>query len=243
MQSVISQTRKGIEYHIVDGGSTDGTLEIIDRYADRLTSWESAPDNGISDAFNKGIDRCQGALIGLINAGDTYAPGVLPLIAEHYAEEHDVIYGDMLTLVDGQQQGTYHPDHKGLKDDMTLCHPSTFIRREAYLRWGAYDTSYRLAMDYELLLRFLVSGASFYKVDEVIAHMSMDGVSVQHWKDALGEVKKAQDTHLGESTKRDMTHQLKVRRRQVAQSMEAGPLKGLVSAYRRRFSRVKKSQP
>lgn len=228
------------EYIIIDGGSTDGTVEIIEKYAEQLSYWVSEPDDGISDAFNKGIRKCNGEIIGLLNAGDVYLEACLSSVAEAYSGE-DVCYADMQTILDGEDQGTYRPDHTQLHKDMSLCHPSTFIRRDAYQRWGGYKLSYKLAMDYELLLRFMQAGARFAHVDLVTTAMTMDGISNQHWKAALKEVHQAQEEHLDSSVLRGLRAQMTIAKRTIGKGLESAGLRFMVESYRRRFSSVKKN--
>src|SRR5690242_20380282 len=98
MASVLGQDCPDLEYIVVDGGSTDGTLAIIERFAaaDPRVSWHSEPDEGISDAFNKGLARATGQVIGIINSDDAYVPGALRLVAEAFRlhPECDVFHGD-----------------------------------------------------------------------------------------------------------------------------------------------------
>ena len=90
MKSVLGQNYPALDYVVIDGGSTDGTLDIIDRYKDRLGYFKSEPDRGISDAFNKGIMNAKGDIICIINSDDILLPGALRAVAEHYDENVDV---------------------------------------------------------------------------------------------------------------------------------------------------------
>ncbi|MDT8427055.1 MAG: glycosyltransferase family 2 protein, partial [Methyloprofundus sp.] len=152
INSVIGQTYDNVEYIIIDGGSTDGTLDIIRRYEGAIDYWVSEGDEGISDAFNKGITLCSGEMIGIINADDWYEKKALLTIKE-YIGKADVLYGDMNLLDDEEIKVTPKIDYKDLKQNMTICHPSCFINSSVYKKRFIYNTDFNYAMDYELLLK------------------------------------------------------------------------------------------
>jgi len=112
--SVIEQDYDNLEYIVIDGGSEDNTVEIIKQYAGSIDQWISEPDKGISDAFNKGIQRASGDLIGLLNADDTYLPLALKTLAEQY-DGSDIVYGKMRTILNEESRGDYVPDHLKLE--------------------------------------------------------------------------------------------------------------------------------
>lgn len=175
IESVGEQRYPNLEYIIVDGGSTDGTLSIVKSYPDLVTRWISEPDNGISDAFNKGIRMASGEIIGIINADDGYLPGALPAVAQAVQDHPDfeVYYGNAIhERFDGSGVYQFRPVPKigpEIWRRMPVSHPATFVRRSAYERFGVFDTRCPLAMDYELLLRFYRSGARFLYMDSLLA--------------------------------------------------------------------------
>lgn len=194
IESVLSQDFAEFEYIIVDGGSTDGTLEIIRRHAaaDPRIHWISEPDNGISDAFNKGIRMAQGEIVGILNSDDTYAAGALGVVAVAFAAEPacDVVHGDMLRF-----QGTTPlfrlkpaPVDERVWHDMPVNHPATFVRRAVYERVGLFDTRLKVAMDYELVLRQYRAGCRFSYLDRVLANMRYGGASDERFLAARREV-------------------------------------------------------
>jgi glycosyltransferase len=155
MKSVLEQTGKGfeLEYVVIDGASTDGTAEIIRKYASQLAFFVSEKDNGIYNAMNKGISKCTGDVIGMINSGDRYLPGALETVAEAFASHGaldrifwgDVVY-EHLGVVKGFREknrymGAFAP------------HPSMFVPRCIYERIGTYDESFRLLGDYDFMYR------------------------------------------------------------------------------------------
>lgn len=175
IESVLHQTYRKIEYIIVDGGSTDGTLSIIEEYIPLFQGrmrYISEQDQGIYDAMNKGIMLATGDLIGIINSDDWY---------EWYAVEravkcfHDsgagVVYGE-IWMADQVGNLKYHTAHSAFP-----MHPATFVSRETYQRYGAFHKKYKIAADRELLLRFMSCGVRFVHTDEVLAYFRETGIS------------------------------------------------------------------
>jgi glycosyltransferase involved in cell wall biosynthesis len=181
IESVLSQNWPNTEYIIIDGGSTDGTLEIIRSYDQSIDFWISEPDAGIFDAMNKGIALAHGTIIGLLNADDWYEPGALESAATAYREgkEQGIYYGNKyLVHVDlGQKyefQGTLE-----FWRGMTVCHQAMFVHREVYERLGYYDQSYRLAADFDFFVRAIRSGIPFIRLDRFVVNFRDDGASAQ----------------------------------------------------------------
>jgi len=154
IRSVLSQRNKDFEYIIIDGGSTDGTADVICRHNPHLAYWVSEKDRGISDAFNKGIAAAKGKYINLLNAGDSFSsPHTLEELASHltapivtfrYKEENS---GDYSRLVD---EGETNIEAKAL-----LGHQATFVHRDVYAAMGGYNGSYKIRMDFDFFLRVL----------------------------------------------------------------------------------------
>ncbi len=176
MASVAAQEYPALEYIVVDGGSTDATLDMVRDRPELVTRWISEPDKGISDAFNKGISMATGEIVGIINSDDYYHPGALAVVARAACEhpEADVFYGDALyERFDGSGVFRFRPDPNvghNIERRMPICHPATFVRLTAYQRYGVFDLRYRLAMDYELLFRMFRAGARFQYVNQVLSH-------------------------------------------------------------------------
>lgn len=195
--SVLSQEYSCFEYIVVDGGSTDGTLDIIKKHAaaDGRIRWISEPDNGISDAFNKGIRMATGDVIGILNSDDSYAPDVLRVVAESVAAhpECDVFHGDMLRFRGDVPLFLLKPSDvaKNIWHGMPLNHPATFVTARAYRLVGGFDASFRVAMDYDLLLRIYTSGGMFHYIERVLANMRYGGESDARYLAGLKEVFRA----------------------------------------------------
>lgn len=184
IESVLSQDYPNIEYIIIDGGSTDGTVDIIKRYENRISFWISEPDDGISDAFNKGIRASRGEIVGILNAGDIYKPSAVSSAAEALfkGSDYDFTYGD-IEFID--EEGNFLYLMKGEKDYLpkisytmySIIHPTVFVRKKVYDSCGLFDKSYRIAMDYEFLLRIIKSGKKGLYLDIPVAQMRTGGVS------------------------------------------------------------------
>lgn len=182
IQSVIQQDYENLEYIIIDGKSKDGTVDVIKKYEDKIAYWVSEKDNGISDAFNKGIAAATGEIIGIVNSDDQYLPGALKAIADCYDPKVDVYRGAILIHDDIKNiEYTYQPSMKFgmLPIKVNVCHLPTFITKKAYEKYGNYSTDFKLAMDLDLLRRFYRTGAKFKKVDKVLGRFNVGGVSTQ----------------------------------------------------------------
>lgn len=185
------------EYLIIDGGSTDGTVEILQRYADRIDYWVSEPDGGIADAFNRGVVAARGRYIGLINADDWYEPGALTAVAQALAHgDADIVYGWLQCWRDGEPDFLVGGDHERLDTGMTIAHPASFVRRALYEQVGLFNTDLRYAMDYEFMLRARAAGARFQRIDRVLAHLTQGGLGDRHWRDSLAEVAKVRTRYV-----------------------------------------------
>jgi glycosyltransferase involved in cell wall biosynthesis len=159
IRSVLGQGYPELEYILVDGGSTDGSLEIIQKYADQLTWWVSEPDQGQADAINKGFSRATGEIIAWLNSDDLYAPGAIVEAVKILDENPDVglVYGNAVSF---DQDG--HPLNdlifadwglEGLAAFKIICQPAVFIRRAVLKQAGYLDENYHMMLDHQLWLR------------------------------------------------------------------------------------------
>lgn len=166
LDSVQGQDYGAVEHVVQDGGSTDATLDIVTRKATPWTRVESAPDAGLYDAINKGIARAQGDVIGLLHSDDFFADeAVLSRVAAAFGDPTvDGVYGDLdyvaasdpSRIVRRWRSGAYDP--AALRRGWMPPHPTLYLRRSVFDRWGAYDTSFRIAADYDAVLRYLGAG-------------------------------------------------------------------------------------
>ncbi len=186
MQSLARQSYRGYEHVVVDGGSTDGTLAVIAAHADRRTRLVSGPDNGIYDALNKGYERASGDVIGILHSDDVLASRlVLARVARAFADPNvDAVYGDLLyvrasrptQVVRTWRAGPFAP--RALHRGWMPPHPTLFLRRRVIERMGGYDTNFRIAADYDAILRYFRSeGFRAAYVPEVLVKMRLGGAS------------------------------------------------------------------
>jgi glycosyltransferase involved in cell wall biosynthesis len=191
LASVQEQSHRDVEHVVIDGASTDGTLQAIEERAGSNMVLVSEPDRGIYDALNKGIKHCSGDVIGLMHSDDYYADqGVLADVAAAFADPMiDAVYGD-LDYVDGRRivrrwrAGVYHRDL--LDWGWMPPHPTLYVRRRVIERWGAYDTRYRISADYDCILRYFGEGRirSAY-LPRVLVKMRVGGASNESLKKIL----------------------------------------------------------
>lgn len=177
IQSVINQTYKNIEYIIVDGGSTDGTLQVIEKYRGRIDRFISEPDKGIGDGFNKGISMACGEWIGMINADDWYATDAVDNIMQGVSNNDYVCCGNIRLMGANGIERDKKSKVSWLNFGMYIMHPSCFVRRSVYMQVGQYDINLRIAMDFDMFLRIKSHGYHIRYVDKNVAYMRMGGVS------------------------------------------------------------------
>lgn len=167
LQSVAEQDYGAVEHVIQDGQSGDGTLDAIRQVAGPHVHMESCQDTGIYDAINKGLARVSGDVIGLLHSDDIFAgPHILSEVARMLEQnpELDGLYGDLdyvsardtSRIVRAWRSGEYTPQK--LRRGWMLPHPTLYLRRDVFDRWGVYDTSYRISADYDALLRYMITG-------------------------------------------------------------------------------------
>lgn len=178
--SVITQSYENKEYIIIDGGSTDSTLSIIEKYHDRIDYYISEPDKGISDAFNKGIKLASGDVIGIINSDDKLEEDALRIVANSYEDDVD-LYRGVLKMWDDETGYVYnqYPTMNWPKFPikMAVAHPSTFVTKRAYNQYGVYNVGLKYSMDLDLLLRFERNLVVKKYIDSPLAFFRLGGVS------------------------------------------------------------------
>ncbi len=245
IRSVLQWDPARVEYIVIDGGSTDGTLRTLREMDQRLEYWVSEPDAGISEAFNKGISLCRGRIVGLLNAGDWYEPHTLDTVVSLLEErpEAGVLCGDLQYWQGRNRACRCESRPELLATDMTVTHPATFIRRSVYLEHGGFDESFRLAMDYELLLRLHCRGVSFLRTDRVLANMQHQGLAEKAWKEALLETHRARRLHMTDSFRASPLYlRYLVARRSTRFLLQGMGLHGMVNLYRERIAAVRKTR-
>ena len=186
VRSVSGQGYPSIEHIIIDGGSTDGTLQVLSPFRERIAVLVSEPDGGMYDAMNKGIRLASGSIIGILNADDVYAgPDVIATVVKEFVDKDiDALFAD-LVIVDREntdrtiryyRSASFQPGRFAY--GWMPAHPTFFTRKTCYERYGLYKTDYRVAADYELLVRFLArKNIPYSYLDRVIVKMRQGGVS------------------------------------------------------------------
>lgn len=188
VRSVLDQDYGNIEYLVVDGGSKDGTQDIVSRYRDHIAHFVSEPDQGIYDAMNKGIRASTGEIVGILNSDDFYSsPRSLSRLVERMLEAgSDTVFADMV-MVDPSNTGRivryYRSGHfrpAKLRYGWMPAHPTMLVRKALYDRHGVFRTDYRIAADFEMVTRlYHGAGASYAHLPEVVITMREGGVSTR----------------------------------------------------------------
>ena len=186
IQSVLSQKHPLVEHIVIDGASTDGTVDIIKKYKAKITKFVSEPDHGLYDAMNKGIAQSTGDVIGFLNADDVYAEkDILEQVASTFTDSNidacyaDLVYVDQNNLNKIVRYWKSRPYQDGLFEKGWMpAHPTFFIRRSVYEKYGNFDLNYHFQSDFELTMRFLAIHKirSIY-IPRVFVKMRMGGVS------------------------------------------------------------------
>lgn len=190
IKSVLEQSCQDYEYILVDGASSDRTLEIIHRYEPLFQGRMkviSEPDKGIYDAMNKGIRAASGELIGIVNSDDYYEKDALAEVEQAYqGYDCTIIYGMLRTILDGKEVAVYLKNHEFLEKDM-IAHPACFVTKKIYDRFGGYSLQYPYSADYEFMLRIKrQKEVCFVPIYNIISNFTLDGAS--------GSVKAYMDT-------------------------------------------------
>jgi len=187
IESVLSQSYRDVEYIIVDGASTDGTLSVIDEFSAKIDKVISEPDSGIYDAMNKGLAQATGEVVGILNSDDVFNDcEVIEDVAGAFrrGEDLDMVFGDVLFVQsdDLSKAIRYYSCRNfrpwKLRFGWMPPHPGAFIRRSLYQRYGLYRQDYEIAADYEMFVRwFKARQVRFATVDRVLVRMRTGGVS------------------------------------------------------------------
>ena len=179
IEAVANQSYSNIEHIVIDGGSTDGTIDILRRYDDKITRWISERDEGLYDAMNKGIALVTDpeSYVLFANADDhLYSKDSIERVIGS-SDGEDLVYGKMV-FSDGEMSGTLgrEVEYRDLALE-TLCHPATFVRRKVFDKIGMFDKRYVIAADYDFIVRAFRMGVSTRFVDVIVSTMRMGGLS------------------------------------------------------------------
>lgn len=179
-QSIVNQTNQNFEWIVVDGGSTDGTLDILNKYKDRMNIFISEPDTGIYNAMNKGITRATGEFLNFMNGGDCFASTfVIDDFLKQDTNNVDVLYGNRNFIVsNGNSWMNTFPEELSKLYFYNHCinHQSSFIRRSLFDKYGLYNEQYKIISDWEKWIVFIINGCVFKHWNYVVANFYDGGV-------------------------------------------------------------------
>jgi len=193
IKSVASQSYRNREHIVVDGGSTDGTVKLIEKHQEKITKWVSEPDDGLYSAMNKGISMATGDVIGFLHSDDFYADqDVIEKVADVFINRDiESLYGDLVYISKSGKRIIRHWKSGDYREGMVKWgwmppHPTFFVKREVYNRHGCFNTNLRVAADYDLILRFLGKhGISTHYIPEVLIKMRIGGNSNKSIKNII----------------------------------------------------------
>ena len=186
IESVVSQSHNSIEYIIIDGGSTDGTIDVIGKYGSKVDKFISGQDNGIYDAMNKGIALATGEVIGILNSDDFYIDKFVieRVVKEFKNKQCDSVYADLIYVKPNnlEKPVRYYDSSKFNPSRFAYgwmpAHPTFFVKRSAYNEYGVFRTDLKIAADFDLMLRFLYTHNLTYSyINKSIIKMRVGGVS------------------------------------------------------------------
>jgi glycosyltransferase involved in cell wall biosynthesis len=190
IQSVITQDYKNIEYIVIDGGSTDGTIDVIKKYENKINIWISEPDNGMYDAINKGIRMSSGDVIGMLHSDDLYIDEhVISKVVQKFCNNIDSVYADLVYVERNNLKKVVRYYDSSVFQISKFAygwmpaHPTCFIKKNVYDKYGLYKTDYIVAADYELLVRFYAKHrVSYSYLPRVIIKMRRGGLSTRNFE-------------------------------------------------------------
>ncbi|MFH2135448.1 MAG: glycosyltransferase family 2 protein [Pseudomonadota bacterium] len=197
IRSLLQQTYGNIEYIVIDGGSTDGSLDVLRNYDAQIDYWISERDEGIYDAMNKGMALASGEIVGFLNSDDFYADAlVLERVARAFQDESvQACYADLVYVSqDNSRVIRYWKSKQFVKGDFAKgwcpAHPTFYARKSAIDRMGFFDTSFKLAADVEFMMRYLECGqihAAY--IPHVLVRMRVGGATNQSWENIIRQNK------------------------------------------------------
>lgn len=190
IKSVVAQNYEDLEYIIIDGGSRDGTLDIIEKYQDKIAICISEPDNGIYDAMNKGLSRIKGDIFAFLNSDDYYADGTLQKVNKYFETSNaDLVSGNIyLCANETIKKAVFDKQNREKMFFETIYpHPALFAKKELYIKHGGFDVSYRIAADTDWVMKVCLGGANVLCVEDYFTYFSEDGISFRKRYAALEE--------------------------------------------------------
>ena len=197
IQSVLSQSYRNIEHIVIDGGSTDGTLDILKKYDESISYWLSESDDGIYDAMNKGMEKASGDVVGFLNSDDFFADAsVLEQVAKAFANnEVEACYADLVYVSQDRLRAVRHWKSKQFRKGLFASgwcppHPTFYVRKSIIEKLGGFDLSFRLAADAEFMIRYLERyGVHAQYVPRIWVKMRLGGATNRSWSNIVRQNK------------------------------------------------------
>lgn len=229
IQSVIAQKFHDLEYIVIDGGSMDGTMEVVRKYKDDISVYISEPDQGIYDAMNKGLSRASGDVVAFLNSDDWYLPNVLDRVEGYFGSDSvDIVSGGIYVCRGGECVKAPRSKLMGenIFFDIVCPHPALFVKRKLFDLLGNFDTSYEIAADTKWIMNAYAGGNRILCVDDYFTCFRDGGVSsvrkLAAWKEqyraALTCVQENQLTELEQKV--DAYYQEKIREAETEKRAE-----------------------
>jgi glycosyltransferase involved in cell wall biosynthesis len=205
LDSVLKQDYPDVEHIVMDGGSTDGTIHVLENYGDPRLKWKSEPDNGQADAINKGMRVATGEILAYLNSDDIYLPGTLAFVSKYFEShpECDVLHGDCLSIgADGEEiapmlQGSPYNLRDAFTKRWHMPQPAVFWRKRVTETIGLFDESLHYALDYDYWLRMIIAGCypiyvarplAGFRFHEDSKTISQSAAFLEDWKIVLDKV-------------------------------------------------------
>ena len=196
--SILRQEYRPLQYIVIDGLSKDNTLDIIKKYVPIFKKngidfyFKSEKDEGIADAFNKGIAYANGDVIGIINSDDKLSDDALNVIAKKYSDDINVYYGKCIVFNSNSNENyiaipNFIKNSELLKSSMALFHPACFVSKQTYVKYGLYDTGFKFCMDREFFLRIYKAGCFFSYIDKPLAFYREGGTNQVNYEKCAKE--------------------------------------------------------
>ncbi len=195
MQSVYDLEFTDYEYIIIDGGSNDGSVKVIENFLNqaafkkKISFWVSESDNGIYDAMNKGLRHANGTFINMMNSGDCFLPNALNTLSTFYKKYPDaILYGACKQTKDGINKGVYGPTDGKHNEGHYLIHQTVFIPKSLHEKYGLYNTKYKYAADNDFILSCWTNNIPFVFIDSIICEFDLSGVSCTKHNETIKEL-------------------------------------------------------
>jgi len=220
IESIKNQSYKNIEYIVIDGGSADNTLNILEKNKDLIDVLVSEKDRGISDAFNKGISKANGQIIGILNSDDFFNETTIEIVVSCYNnnnQKNGIYFGDIRYFDDTMSYIRISELSKMWKY-MSLNHPSVFVTADVYKQIGTFSEDYKYAMDVEFLHRALCNKVPFYYINKSLANFRLEGTSDLNYRDMYKEFYNSVEKYNSQGIRTKLRYKWAVFKKDVAQT-------------------------